>query len=182
MVAVSKDTPCFYLTSVTKDRLPVFRTDRMCEVACNAIIGARKSGGFLILAYVIMPDHLHVITDGRRKSAEVLPFLNGIISRRVIDYLKENNYQASLAKLRIQEQERGYKYTLWQHHADVKLLWSEEILMQRVHYTHQNPARAGLVEAASDYRWSSWRCWKSCPLDDEPLLVNIKEINWRNRG
>jgi hypothetical protein len=33
-----------------------------------------------------MPDHLHLITDGEKKAAVVLRFVNGIISRRVIDY------------------------------------------------------------------------------------------------
>lgn len=181
MFTVSKDSPCFYLTSVTKDRLPVFRTDKLCEVTCKAIDEARKSGGFLIFAYVIMPDHLHIVTNNAKESKTILRFINGIISRRVIDYLKEQNYESSLAKLRIQEQAKNYKYSLWQQHPDVKLLWSEEMLMQRVHYTHQNPVRAGLVDDAKDYHWSSRRCWKGCPLEDEPLLMDIKEINWRNK-
>lgn len=55
------------------------------------------------------------------------------------------------------------------------------MLMQRVHYTHQNPVRAKLVERAEDYFWSSWRCWNHCPLPDEPLLMDIEQIDWRNK-
>ena len=29
MDIISRDNPCFYLTSVAKDRLPVFRTDEI---------------------------------------------------------------------------------------------------------------------------------------------------------
>ena len=89
MHTILRDNPCFYLTSVAKDRLPIFRTDALNAVACQALDEARKSGGFAVYAYVIMPDHLHIITDSARKSDETLRYINGIMSRRVIDYLKE---------------------------------------------------------------------------------------------
>ena len=47
---ISHDTPALYITIVTKDRLPVFRTDLMKEILCRAIDGARKSAGFLLFA------------------------------------------------------------------------------------------------------------------------------------
>jgi REP element-mobilizing transposase RayT len=58
MHIISRDAPCYYLTTVTKNRLPVFRTDRICEIVCQALDEARRSGGFALYAYVIMPDHL----------------------------------------------------------------------------------------------------------------------------
>jgi hypothetical protein len=53
------------------------------------------------------------------------------------------------------------------------------MFMQRVHYTHQNPVRLGLVERAEDYRYSSARLWNRTPLEDEPPLVNTNKIRWR---
>jgi hypothetical protein len=41
--------------------------------------------------------------------------------------------------------------------------------------------KAGLVERAEDYRWSSARIWHGCPLEDEPLLVDKDLICWRKR-
>jgi len=55
------------------------------------------------------------------------------------------------------------------------------MLMQRVHYTHQNPVRAGLVERAEDSRWSSIRCWTGKTLPDERLLMDLNRIKWRSR-
>ena len=83
---ISPNSPAYYLTSVAKDRLPVFRLDILKSTVGAALNEARTSGGFLILAYVIMPDHLHVITDGEKKAAVALRFMNGIVSRRVIDF------------------------------------------------------------------------------------------------
>jgi REP element-mobilizing transposase RayT len=85
---ISRDSPCYLLTSVAKDRLPVFRTDEIKQIACKALHEASNSGKFALYAYVIMPDHLHVITDSARSSADTLRFINGIMSHRVIAYLR----------------------------------------------------------------------------------------------
>jgi hypothetical protein len=53
------------------------------------------------------------------------------------------------------------------------------MFMQKVNYIHLNPVRAGLVERAIDYRWSSARFWNKCPTEDEPLHVDIDKIVWR---
>ena len=54
MFSPSPDTPAYYLTSVTKDRLQVFRRDLLAAVACEALNEARTSGKFLLFAYVII--------------------------------------------------------------------------------------------------------------------------------
>ena len=179
MFKISPGSPAYYLTSIAKDRLPVFRSDNLKTIASNALNEARNSGVFLIFAYVIMPDHLHLVNDSNKKPEVILRYVNGIVARRVINFLKANGSESSLQKLRHEDYRRGYRYSLWDHHPNIRLLTSERMFMQRVHYTHQNPVRAGLVEKAEDYRYSSARIWNRRPLEDEPLLVDIDKIHWR---
>ncbi|HEX3229630.1 MAG TPA: transposase [Pyrinomonadaceae bacterium] len=108
---ISRDSPALYITVVAKDRLPVFKSDAIKLVTCQALDEARKSGGFLLFSYVIMPDHLHFLTDCPKSSADVLRRVKGLIARRVIDYLQEYDYQSSLAKLRHQEWKRKHSYS-----------------------------------------------------------------------
>lgn len=177
---ISRDTPALYITVVTKDRLPVFRLDNMKAVICEALNEARNSGGFLIFAYVLMRDHLHLLTNQPKTSAEVLRYLKGITARRTIDYLRQNNFQSSLAKLQHESWKRDHKYSLWQQEKNVFSIYSEAMFMEKVNYIHLNPVRAGLVERAIDYRWSSARIWQRCPTEDEPLNVDLKQIAWRS--
>ena len=179
MFYISKDNPCYYFTSVTNNRLPVFRTDKLKEITCNAISEARKSSEILIFAYVIMPDHFHIITDGKLKPSNILRYLNGVTARRVIDYLKENNFTSSLDKLKQFEKKRGYKYSLWEHHSDTFTITSESMFMQKVNYIHLNPIRAELVGNMDDYLYSSARIWKRKLLENEPLEMDIGKIKWR---
>jgi REP element-mobilizing transposase RayT len=149
------------------------------KIVCAALDEARQSGGFAILAYVIMPDHLHIMTDGARKASDTLRFINGITSHRVIGYLKEKGHKISLAKLKDTKKARGHEYSLWDGHSNVLLVTSENVFMQRVNYIHQNPVRARLVACAEDYRWSSARFWSHRALEDEPLFMDLDKIIWR---
>src|SRR5687767_5464762 len=116
---ISHDSPALYITIVTKDRLPVFQTDRMRELLCHSIDEARKSAGFLLFAYVIMLDHMHLLATRTSTTSNLLRFIKGITARRVIDYLKANDYASSLAKLKHQERDRKHKYSLWQTEKNV---------------------------------------------------------------
>jgi putative transposase len=176
---ISRDTPAPFITMVAKDRLPVFQTDAIKTITCNAIDEARRSHGFLLFAYVIMPDHMHLLTDQPDKPSNLLRYIKGTVAHRVIEYLKEKNYQISLKKLRHEEWKRNHRYSLWQQEKNVFSVISEAVFMQKVNYIHQNPVRAGLVERAIDYRWSSARYWQRCEADDEPLRVDIDQIEWR---
>ena len=130
-LTISKDDPCLFITAVAKNRLPVFQTDAIKIVSCKAIDEARTSCGFLLFAYVIMPDHLHLLTDRPREPSKVLQFIKGIVSRRVLGYLKEKKYEASLRKLEHDDWKRNHRYSLWQHDSDVFSIVSESAFMQR---------------------------------------------------
>ncbi len=176
---ISRETPCYYLTSVAKDRLPVFRTDVIKQIVCNALNEARISGRIRIFAYVVMPDHIHLITDGARRIADVLRYTNGIVAKRILDHLKEGDFESSLAKLRVQQKGRNHKYSVWEHHSNAFTIFGEDTMMQKVNYIHQNPVRAALIERPEDYRFSSARLWRGMPHDDEPFITDHEQIDWR---
>jgi REP element-mobilizing transposase RayT len=176
---LSRDSQALYITIVAKDRLPVFQTDGIKLITCHALDEARKSGNFLIFAYVVMPDHLHLLTDCPDTSADVLRRIKGLTARRVINYLQEQGFETSLAKLRHEEWKRKHSYSLWQQEKNVLSIFSEGMFMQKVNYIHQNPVRANLVDQPIDYRWSSARMWQGCSDDNKPLAVNSDQIEWR---
>jgi len=176
---ISQDSPALYITLVTKDRLPVFRTDRMKHILCNALEEARRSINLLLFAYVIMPDHLHLLTNRITTTSNILRVIKGLSARRLIDHLKAEEKTSSLAKLRHARREREYRYSLWQIEKNVLPVFSEGMFRQKVNYVHLNPVRAGLSERAEEYRWSSARIWQGCAREDEPLLVDKDVIYWR---
>src|SRR5262245_10952395 len=109
---ISHDSPVLYITNVTTHRLPVFRTDNLRELLCGFLNEARNSGRFFLFAYVVMLDHLHLLTSRRSTTSDVLRVVKGLTAHRIIEYLKKNDYARSLKKLEHQTRERNYMHSL----------------------------------------------------------------------
>ena len=184
MPPVSADNPYYFITSVTHKRLPVFRQRALQGVLASSFDEARKSGKFSIFSYVIMPEHYHIVTDSSQKPSVVVRYLNGISARRVINYLKENNFDTSLEKLRKQEVgKKDYRYSLWEHHSNTFLITTESMMLKKVNYIHRNPVEEGLVGSEDEYAFSSARFWnRAALLDNEPLYPDLKQLTWKNGG
>lgn len=133
----------------------------------------------MIFAFVIMPDHTHVVTDNAREMKEVLRYLNGISAKRVIDHLRANGFESSLAKLRIQQRENLHKHSVYEHHPNALRLTGEDAFMQKVNYIHLNPVRAGLAKHPDEYLYSSSRQWHGLALQNESLVTDHLKIKWR---
>jgi putative transposase len=176
MFQVSRDNP---LTSVTHNRLPIFQKDGIKQIVADAFDEARKSAGIMIFAYVIMTDHTHVLSDNAREMKDVLRFLNGISAKRIVDHLKENGYELSLAKLRIQERDNRHKHSVYEHHPNAIRITGEDAFMQKVNYIHLNPVRGGLVDHPDEYLFSRSRQWHGLALENEPLVTDHLKIKWR---
>ncbi|MCO6509721.1 MAG: transposase [Aridibacter famidurans] len=178
MKHISKDSPLLFLTFITNQRLPVFRTEALAEIAAKAFDEARNSGGFSIYSYVILPDHVHMITGSERSPSDTLRFLKGISARRVIGHLKEEGHASSLGKLTTRRLRGPQTYSLWQHHSNTFTIMSERMLMQKVSYIHLNPTKEELAELPSEYRFSSARIWERRPMEDEPIEIDLSDIMW----
>ena len=126
-----------------------------------------------------MPDHTHVLTDNSRDINDVLRYLNGISAHRIVQFLKANTHEVSLAKLRIQERENKHRHSVYEHHPNAIRITGEDAFMQKVNYIHLNPVRAGSVGHPDDYTYSSARLWHGRATEAEPLITDHRQIAWR---
>lgn len=179
MFRISRTTPAYYFTAVAHNRLPIFRTDKLKQVLCDAFDEVRARHEILILAYVLMPDHVHALVYGEKRMEDALRLLNGVSARRVIQFLKDGGFESSLFKLRGAVRERNHKHSVWQHHSDSLEIFGEDTFRQKVEYIHMNPVRAGLVGDPLEYGFSSARLWAGKADEPEPLRTDHLRIDWR---
>jgi REP element-mobilizing transposase RayT len=111
---ISHDNQALFITLNTQHRLPVFQKPELDLVLCSALDEARKTADLLLFAYVFMIDHIHLVTNQPKPPSEILRVIKGTTAHRVIEYLKENNYASSLAKLKHADRGRNHHYSLWQ--------------------------------------------------------------------
>jgi putative transposase len=100
----------------------------------------RRWYGFYINAYVVMPEHVHLLISEPERStlAVAVQMVKQIVSRKL-----------ALHKSRVG--------AFWQRRYYDFNVWSEKKFYEKMEYIHQNPVRRGLVARAEDWQWSSFR-------------------------
>jgi putative transposase len=56
-----EENSCYFLTSTTYGRKPLFQIDQYAQILCNIIYNLRNKGKLSLLGFVIMPDHFHLM-------------------------------------------------------------------------------------------------------------------------
>lgn len=158
-----------YITSVTNNRVPVFRSDEICRIFIEQMKELKKRFPFKLIGYVLMPDHFHMIVDIHGGEVEkFLLRLRGMSARKIIDWLKDRGYFESLLKLKLPAIRKGnYQYAVWQPKPLVIDLFSPKFVRQKLDYIHMNPVRAGLCSHPADWKWSSYNAYagKESPIE-----------------
>jgi putative transposase len=150
-----------YLTFVTFRRLPIFKNETICRIFIEALKTTREKHPFKLIGYVVMPDHVHLIVNPRGCNIEVVgKELKGASARRIICWLKENEYYSSLEKLKLTaSKKRGHTFCVWQRRVLSVDLWSHKFILQKLSYVHLNPVRAGLCDHPAKWKWSSYNSY-----------------------
>ncbi len=53
----------YYVTSVSYNRFPIFRNEKMCNLFIEALSETRTKDPFKLIGYVLMPDHFHLLAN-----------------------------------------------------------------------------------------------------------------------
>ena len=65
-----------FLTACTHFRRELFRDPETCRLVIVQLLRASRKHGFEVIAYVIMPDHVHVLVEGTREDSDFLKWLD----------------------------------------------------------------------------------------------------------
>jgi len=123
----------------------------------------QQKEGLEIYAYVIMSNHIHMVAS-RSAGKGLTDLLGRFKSVTAKDILKEieTNPQESrkdwllyLFEYFAKQNKQYTGYHFWQYTNHPTELFTHEAITQKINYIHQNPVRAGLVDDASHYIYSS---------------------------
>lgn len=122
-----------------------------------ALLGEERAPvAMRILAYCLMPNHFHLV---------LWPFQDGDLSRWM--------QWLMTAHVRRHHQRHGSSGHVWQGRFKAFPVQHDEHLVSVLRYVERNPLRAGLVERAENWAWSSLRLRlkgrRSAVLADSPV-------------
>ena len=155
--------------------IDLFKIDSLCEIMIAKLRSYQDRGDFTLLAYVIMPDHFHLVinTKNDKTISECIGNFKRITSREITAELRKPNNWDLLARL---DQAAALEPTddsrIWKNRFDSLVILNEETLRQKIEYIHNNPVKAGLVTRPSDWFYSSARNYEG--MDDVPILVDTE--------
>lgn len=146
-----------FITFSCERRLPLLGNPRIRDLFVQTLGEARDRHGFKLFAWVVMPEHVHLLVrpmDDSRLDRALLG-LKFSVARRVISRWKE--IEAPILK----EITRGDGLArFWQKGGGFdRNVRDENEFSRHVQYIHRNPVERGLVDRPEQWAWSSVNWW-----------------------
>ena len=129
---------CFFVTTTYRDWIPYGDVTGFYEVLVDSVTFYSEKYKARLVGYVFMPTHLHMIL-----------FLDGSHLGDFMRDFKKYIAQYAARELGIVEQ------VIWMPRYDRLAITTEEMLVSRLQYMHNNPVKSGLALRAEDWLWSS---------------------------
>ncbi|MFA5960273.1 MAG: transposase [Tatlockia sp.] len=136
----------FFFTLTLQNRNASLLVDYI-HLLTEAVQTVKKEHPFHIKAYVILPEHLHMVW--------ALPQNDSHYSLRWKKI--KTLFSKSLARSGVPlSKTRHNEYTLWQRRFWEHTIKDEQDFENHVHYIHYNPIKHGLVKDLNDWPYSSF--------------------------
>ncbi len=146
----------YFVTFTCYKWIPLFEKTSSYDLVYNWFKILNQEG-VDIIAFVIMPNHLHVILHFPEPGFD----LNKVISNgkrfmayEIVNRLEEKRDTAMLQflayKLTKREIAKGQKHKIFKNSFDAKPIYSDKFLFQKLDYIHFNPVK-GKWSLAKDY-------------------------------
>lgn len=110
---------------------------RIAAIVRNALLYGEQSGLYQLEAWVIMPNHVHLVIEPRESLANIMRRLKATTARRANRVLGR----------------AGERF--WQEESYDHWIRSARELEATIAYVERNPTTAGFVLADADWPWSS---------------------------
>lgn len=123
----------YFLTFCTYQRRPVFLSADRVETVLRQILRAAHDQHFAVLAYCVMPDHVHLLIEGQADCSDCRRFISKAKQLSGFHYLKM------------------FGQRLWQLYGFERTLRDDEDSLSVARYIAENPVRAGLTLSPSEY-------------------------------
>jgi REP-associated tyrosine transposase len=146
-----------FITFSCYHRQPFLQTDTPKNIIQIILEQTRKQQGLCIAAYVIMPEHIHLLTN-EPKTGTVASFI------QIFKQLTSRELKSASQK------------QFWQRRYYDFNVHSSEKRTEKIQYIHRNPVTRGFVSKPEDYRWSSFNHYAT----GEPGTIEI-ESEWTAR-
>ncbi|RZJ73896.1 transposase [Flavobacterium sp.] len=151
------------LTMKVVDGVGVFDHKSYRDLFLESIRYCQENKGMDVFAYVIMPDHVHMIIQSRiGLLSDLLRDFKKFTSKKIVaSMIATNDYRLDWMLKRfefaVRRHTRNERYQFWENGNNPREIDTVHEMNEAIEFVHQNPVRAGFVESAEAYLYSSAR-------------------------
>jgi putative transposase len=154
----------YFLTLTVVDWIDVFTRPAYRHLLLDSLRHCQHHKGLELYAWCLMSNHLHLIASAKEgtRLSDVLRDFKKFTSKALVQAIEqepESRREWMLHRFafaaKCNPKIKGYQF--WQEGNEAKEIHTNEFLLQKLHYLHQNPVRAEIVEEAEQYLYSSAR-------------------------
>lgn len=151
-----------FVTLTVVDWIDIFTRKLYGDFIIENLAYSRQEKGLEIYSYVLMPDHLHMIVKSEEiPLTDILRDFKTFTSKKLFKMVLDNSQDSRRIWILKAFRDAGRNnplnknHQIWQNGNYPIALFSNKVIQQKVDYIHQNPVKAGLVENAEKYYYSS---------------------------
>ena len=146
----------YFITSTIVNWIRLFDENEFKHLLFQNLIFYQSKYEIEIFAYVIMPDHFHMVCKSEQLR-KAIQSLKSYTAKEIIDILRSDINFEILDELR--NAKKKYKaesdFQVWQEGYHPQEIINNRMLKQKIEYIHYNPVRKGLVSRPEDWEYSS---------------------------
>ena len=162
---------CYFTTSTVIDWISIFTKDEYFQIIINSLKFFQDNISLKIFGYVIMPNHIHLISQCNDMISFIKNF-KGFTTYQIKELLKKDkNFRLYNLFKDSKDNTKRKKFRTWSYKNWPILVESDYFFEQKLNYIHENPVKKGYVKKAEDWKYSSARNYL---LDDHSVIrINV---------
>lgn len=161
---ISDQNAAHFLSMTIVNWIDVFSRVNQKMAIIDSLRYCQQSKGLIIIAYVIMLNHIHLIcrADGELGLSDIIRDFKTYTAKNIIKLIKEEpesrrEWMLDAFSKAAKHLKKDIKYKVWKNGNQAKEIFSPKFFKEKLKYIHNNPVEEMLVVFPEDYMFSSAR-------------------------
>lgn len=166
---------CYFISFAVVEWIDVFTRKEYKELLVKNLEYCQRNKGLELFAWCIMSNHVHLIARAKEGILlqDIIRDFKKYTSKLMVKAIEANQHESrkdwmlDIFSKAGQQNKANQDFQFWRQDNHPIEVWSEDVILQKLIYLHNNPVVEGIVDKAEEYIYSSARDYyydKNCGL------------------
>ena len=176
---INHPSNAYFLTFTVVDWVDIFTRKIYRDIIIDSLKYCRSFKGLKVWGYVIMSNHMHSILSAQQNNLpDIIRDFKRHTASTILKSIQSHDesrrdWMMKRFEFAARSNARNNLHQFWIHDNHAEELVTRNFTIQKLDYIHSNPVRAGLVDKAQDWIYSSARNYLYQPALMEVDVMDI---------